>query len=48
MALIFIFAGLLGAAFTLGVYAIRTVRNVETIMPDHDAQKPATEPSTAT
>jgi hypothetical protein len=48
MALIFIFAGLLGAAFTLGVYAIRTVRNVETIMPDHDAQKPAAEPSTAT
>jgi hypothetical protein len=48
MALIFIFAGLLGAAFTLGVYTIRTVRNVETIMPDYDAQKPASEPSTAT
>jgi len=40
MALIFIFVGLLGTAFSLLVYAIPTIRNVETIMPDHDAQKP--------
>ncbi|HEX9262162.1 MAG TPA: MFS transporter [Candidatus Bathyarchaeia archaeon] len=39
MALIFIFAGLLGAAFSLSIYAIRTVRNVETIIPDHDVEK---------
>jgi len=45
MALIFIFAGLLGAAFSLSVYAVRTVRDVETIMPDHDAQKTASEPA---
>jgi hypothetical protein len=48
MALIFIVTGLLGTIFSLGVYAIRTVRNVEIIMPDHDAQKLASEPSTAT
>lgn len=48
MALIFIMAGIFGAILSLGVYAIRTVRDVETVMPDHDAQKPLTEPSTAT
>jgi MFS family permease len=37
MALIFILTGLLGAAFSLSVYAIRTVREVETIIPDHDS-----------
>jgi len=39
MALIFILTGLLGAAFSLSIYAIRTVREVETIIPDHDTQK---------
>ncbi len=48
MALIFIIAGTIGVILSLGVYAIRTVRDVETILPDHDAQKPATEPSTTT
>lgn len=45
MALMFIIAGLLGVAFSLSIYAICTVRNVETIMPDHDVQKPAIEPA---
>ena len=48
MALIFIIAGTIGVILSLGVYTIRTVRDVETILPDHDAQKPATEPSTTT
>ena len=43
MALIFLFTGLLGVAFSLSVYAIRNVRDVETIMPDYDAQKTASE-----
>jgi MFS family permease len=46
MALIFIFAGLLGVVFSLGVYLIHTVRDVETIMPDHDVQGPATRTQT--
>lgn len=41
MALIFIFVGLLSTAFSL-VYMIPTIRDVETIMPDHDAPKPET------
>lgn len=43
MALIFIFVGLLGTAFSLLVYTIPTIRNVETILPDHDAPKPTTQ-----
>jgi hypothetical protein len=46
MALIFIFVGLLGTAFSLLVYTIPTIRNVETIMPDHDAQKPPAQTQT--
>jgi len=46
MALIFIFVGLLGTAFSLLVYTIPTIRNVETIMPDHDAPKPTTQTQT--
>jgi len=46
MALIFIFVGLLGTAFSLLVYTIPTIRNVETIMPDHDAPKSTTQTQT--
>jgi len=37
MALIFIFAGLIGALTGLGGLLIDAVRNVEDIVPDHDA-----------
>jgi hypothetical protein len=46
MALIFVFVGLLGTASSLLVYAIPTIRNVEIIMPDHDAPKPTTQTQT--
>ncbi len=42
MALIFIFAGLIGATVGLGGFLIDAVRNVEDILPDHDAA--STEP----
>jgi hypothetical protein len=37
MGLMFVFTGLLGAAVGLGGYLFPAVRNVEDIMPDHDA-----------
>jgi len=37
MALIFVFAGLVGAATGLGGFLFDAVRNVEDILPDHDA-----------
>jgi hypothetical protein len=46
MALIFIFAGLIGAATGLGGFLFDAVRNVEDILPDHDAE--ATTPEAAT
>jgi MFS family permease len=39
MALIFIFAGLIGAATGLGGFLFDAVRNVEDILPDHDAAR---------
>jgi len=42
MALIFVFAGLIGATVGLGGFLIDAVRNVEDILPDHDAA--STEP----
>ncbi len=39
MALIFIFAGLIGAATGLGGFLFDVVRNVEDILPDHDAAR---------
>ncbi|MGB9134691.1 MAG: MFS transporter [Candidatus Bathyarchaeia archaeon] len=38
MALMIVITGMLGAVLTLGVYGIRAVRDVETILPDHDAR----------
>jgi hypothetical protein len=37
MGLMFVFTGLLGAAVGLGGYLFPAIRNVEEIMPDHDA-----------
>jgi hypothetical protein len=37
MALMFVFTGILGALVGLGAYAFRAVREVEEILPDHDA-----------
>ena len=37
MALMFVFAGILGALIGLGGYAFRTVRDAEDILPDHDS-----------
>ncbi len=42
MALMFVFAGLLGALVGLAGYAFREVREVEQILPDHDAQAAGT------
>jgi hypothetical protein len=39
MGLMFVFAGLLGAAVGLGGYLFPAIRNVEDIMPDHDSEK---------
>ena len=36
MALIYVFAGVLGAVGALSGYLIPAIRNVEDIMPDHD------------
>ena len=36
MALVFIMAGLIGASTSLGGYLFKAVRNVESIIPDHD------------
>jgi MFS family permease len=48
MALIFILAGLFGAAVALGGYLFPSIRDVETLLPDHDAEPasllPAAEP----
>ena len=38
MGLMLVLCGLLGAAVGLGGYAIRTVRNIEGILPDHDGE----------
>jgi DHA3 family macrolide efflux protein-like MFS transporter len=45
MALMIVITGMLGAALTLGVYGIRVVRDVETILPDHDARAETAKPS---
>jgi len=37
MALVFVFAGLIGASTSLGGFAFNAVRNVEDIIPDHDS-----------
>ncbi len=39
IAIIFVIAGLLGAIFSLGGYVFNAVRNVEDILPDHDADR---------
>ena len=36
MALVFVIAGLIGASTSLGGYLFKAVRNVESIIPDHD------------
>jgi len=41
MALMVVITGMLGAALSLGVYGIRVVRDVETIVPDHDERAKA-------
>ncbi len=46
MALMFVVSGLLGALVGLSGYAIRAVRDVETIMPDHEV-KPAAQDTEA-
>jgi len=47
MVLIFIFAGLIGAATGLGGFLFDAVRNVEDILPDHDAVAATAEAVTA-
>lgn len=39
MALMFVLAGLVGTLVGVGGYAFRAVRDAETILPDHDAEK---------
>ena len=41
MALMFLITGLLGAFVGFGSYTVRTVRDAEDILPDHDAEAPA-------
>ncbi len=36
MALIFVMADLIGASTSLGGYLFKAIRNVESIIPDHD------------
>ncbi len=42
MALVFVFMGLLGTLPGLVGYAFDAVRNIEDIIPDHDADTPTT------
>jgi hypothetical protein len=42
MALMIFITGMLGAVLTLAVYGIPAVRDVETILPDHDARTQST------
>ena len=37
ISLLFLFMGLIGALFGLSAYTVREVRDVESILPDHDA-----------
>lgn len=39
MSLMFVMTGALGTIVSIGAYAFRTIRNVEDILPDHDADK---------
>jgi DHA3 family macrolide efflux protein-like MFS transporter len=45
MALMLVISGILGVLISLGVYGTSTVRDVENILPDHDAQALISEPS---
>jgi DHA3 family macrolide efflux protein-like MFS transporter len=36
MALMIVLTGLMGVAFTVGIYGVRVVREVETLLPDHN------------
>jgi MFS family permease len=36
MSLIFIFTGIIGLAFSLGMYLVPAIRDVESLLPDHD------------
>jgi len=42
MALMFVFAGILGAAVGLTGYLFPAIRRVEDLIPDHDASEPST------
>jgi DHA3 family macrolide efflux protein-like MFS transporter len=39
MSLMFVITGALGTIVSIGAYAFKTIRNVEDILPDHDADK---------
>lgn len=38
MSLMFVFTGTLGTIVSIGAYAVRSIRNVEEILPDHDVE----------
>ncbi len=48
MALLLVITGVIGAVASLIPFGIRAVRDVESIVPDHDAHKAATEPAAST